>query len=105
MKKDGVSIGRRNTKTKKMRSKIVIFIICLTSVLSIKAQAVNDSLEVVKCKEKLAEQNLMLYTLKEIIKKNNSEILLLKAENAKLIDKIANHNDKLKPSQDKYRIE
>lgn len=58
-----------------------------------------------QCKSTLDENSIMLFTIKEILKKNSIEINYLKSENEKLTKLINTHNQALKNSQEKYKIE
>ena len=52
----------------------------------------------------VSEKNLMLHTLKNIIKRDQAEIINLKLEIKELSNKINSHNKKLKKSQEKFII-
>lgn len=64
----------------------------------------EESLQLTKCNDILQDKNLQIYNFKEVLKKSKNEISSLTYRNAQLMKAIREHNEKLKGSQEKFKI-
>jgi len=80
---------------------LVIFSVSAQENLTIK----NDSISIEKCQNDLNEKKYIIFILNEELKKSKAEILRLDTVISKLKTKITIHNNKLKKSQLKFRID
>lgn len=64
----------------------------------------EESRQLTNCNDILEDKNLQLYNFKVVLKEKKNEISSLNYRNAQLMKAIKQHNEKLKGSQEKFKI-